>query len=365
MATIVRGPTCYKHHEGSRANDSRVSTDAPFSTSSPSINSFDMQQIAASLEDKMTIKMKQIMNEMKALVVTTPATVPKQNVNPFFEENDKDAEIKSSSSFTLTSPEESEFEAYLEIDSIPPGIDLTHPPTLEISSSNPTSPTLTGEKDFKKNLTALFDSSESSILPSPLLDSDSPFTAELSVSVTLNSLGNEDKVFKPGTDKSKITRKQSKASKHGHENQKSTKRSQRFKAEAPKDQSLSQFSSPRTNLAISKILTVEEGAGTFTVHPSFPKLPRYQIKGQIQIKGCVGQFKEAQAQMQGQISLIKGILILAQAQCHVSHGESTNLCGFCAKLTHKTNTNVTSKNASLAILSHNIDQMIEEMIGQD
>ncbi|GJR37640.1 reverse transcriptase domain-containing protein, partial [Tanacetum coccineum] len=68
------------------------------------------------------------------------------NVNPLFEENDKDAEIKSSSSFTLTSPEESEFEAYLEIDSIPPGIDLTLPPTLEVSSSNPTSPTLTGEK---------------------------------------------------------------------------------------------------------------------------------------------------------------------------------------------------------------------------
>ncbi|GKC06593.1 reverse transcriptase domain-containing protein, partial [Tanacetum coccineum] len=46
------------------------------------------------------------------------------NVNPLFEENDKDVEIKSSSS-TLTSPEESEFEAYLERDSIPPGIDLT------------------------------------------------------------------------------------------------------------------------------------------------------------------------------------------------------------------------------------------------
>ncbi|GKB49193.1 hypothetical protein Tco_0899946 [Tanacetum coccineum] len=191
------------------------------------------------------------------------------NVNPLFEENDKDAEIKS--------------------DSIPPGIDLTLPPTLEVSSSNPTSPTLTGEKvcswktpmffslirfvwnmmtrivirkkiicllatylhktpkflsrpqeieeirekedavssdvlihtivmpiritfdnpidfndhfskpkDFKKDLTVSFDSSESSILPSPLLDSDSPFTAELSASVTLNSLGNEDKVFKPG-----------------------------------------------------------------------------------------------------------------------------------------------------------------------
>ncbi|GJR38563.1 hypothetical protein Tco_1214247 [Tanacetum coccineum] len=37
-----------------------------------------------------------------------------------------------------------------------------------------------------------------------------------------------------GTDISKITRKQSKTGKHGHENQKSTKRSQRFKAEARK-----------------------------------------------------------------------------------------------------------------------------------
>ncbi|GKA29994.1 hypothetical protein Tco_0716239 [Tanacetum coccineum] len=63
----------------SRANDSRVSTDAPLSNSSLSNNSFDMQQIAASLEDKMTITMKQMMNEMmnqmKALVVTTPAPV--------------------------------------------------------------------------------------------------------------------------------------------------------------------------------------------------------------------------------------------------------------------------------------------------
>ncbi|GJX92954.1 hypothetical protein Tco_0347540 [Tanacetum coccineum] len=55
----------------SRANDSRVSTDAPLSNFSPSNNSFDMQQIAASLEDKMTIKMNQMMNQMKSLVVTT------------------------------------------------------------------------------------------------------------------------------------------------------------------------------------------------------------------------------------------------------------------------------------------------------
>ncbi|GJX84009.1 reverse transcriptase domain-containing protein [Tanacetum coccineum] len=41
----------------SRANDSRVSTDAPLSNSSSSNNSFDMQQIAAFSGDKMTIKM--------------------------------------------------------------------------------------------------------------------------------------------------------------------------------------------------------------------------------------------------------------------------------------------------------------------
>ncbi|GJZ01307.1 hypothetical protein Tco_0519268, partial [Tanacetum coccineum] len=211
------------------------------------------------------------------------------DVNPLFEEKDKDVEIKSSPSFTLTSPEESELEAYLERDSIPPGIDLTLPPTLEVSSSNPTSATLTGEKvgswktpmffslirfvwrmmtciairnkiicllatclnkkpkplsrpqevddikmnddkvssqilidtivmlikitfdnlidfndyfskskDLKKDLTVALNSTESSILPPPLLDSDSHFTEELSASITLNSLRNEDKVFKPG-----------------------------------------------------------------------------------------------------------------------------------------------------------------------
>ncbi|GJU16090.1 reverse transcriptase domain-containing protein [Tanacetum coccineum] len=209
------------------------------------------------------------------------------NVNPLFEEKDKDVEIKSSTFVTLTSPEASELEDYLEKDSIPPGIDLTLPTTLEVLSSNPTFPTLTKEKvcawetpmffslvrfvwkmmtriairkkimcilatylhkkpkplsqeieeikeqveevssdvqintivmpiritfdnpidfndhfskpkDLKKDLTISFDSTTTSILPHPLLDSDSPFTAELSASVTLNSLGNEDKVFKPG-----------------------------------------------------------------------------------------------------------------------------------------------------------------------
>ncbi|GJS71468.1 reverse transcriptase domain-containing protein [Tanacetum coccineum] len=208
------------------------------------------------------------------------------NVNPLFEEKDKDVEIKSSTFVTLTSPEASELEDYLEKDSIPPGIDLTLPTTLEVLSSNPTFPTLTGEKvcswktpmffslvrfvwkmmnriairkkiicllaaflhkkpktlsrpqeieeikeqeeevssdvqintivmpiritfdnpidfndhfskpkDLKKDLPISFDSTTTSILPHPLLDSDSPFTAELSASVILNSLGNEDKVW--------------------------------------------------------------------------------------------------------------------------------------------------------------------------
>ncbi|GKB59043.1 hypothetical protein Tco_0915229 [Tanacetum coccineum] len=202
------------------------------------------------------------------------------NVNPLFEENVKDVEIKSSSSSTLTSPQGNI--------SIPPGIDLNLPTTLEVLSSNPTFPTLTGEKvcswktpmffslvrfvwkmmkqnsirkkiicllatylhqkpkplsrpqevdeikekedkvssdvpintivmpiriifdnpidfndhffkpkDLKKDLTVSLDSTNSSILPPPLLDSDSPFTTELSASVSLNSLRNDDKVFNP------------------------------------------------------------------------------------------------------------------------------------------------------------------------
>ncbi|GKB76095.1 hypothetical protein Tco_0942990 [Tanacetum coccineum] len=65
----------------------------------------------------------------------------------FFEENDKGhVKLRLLLHSPLTSPEVSELEAYLESDSIPPGINLTLPPTLEVSSSNPTSPTLTGEK---------------------------------------------------------------------------------------------------------------------------------------------------------------------------------------------------------------------------
>ncbi|GJY25016.1 hypothetical protein Tco_0399742 [Tanacetum coccineum] len=53
-------------------------------------------------------------------------------------------------------------------------------------------------KDLKKDLAVALDSTESSILPLPSLGSDSPFIAELSASITLNSLRNEEKVFKTG-----------------------------------------------------------------------------------------------------------------------------------------------------------------------
>ncbi|GKE74546.1 reverse transcriptase domain-containing protein, partial [Tanacetum coccineum] len=119
-----------------------IPSDAPFPSSSPMktsnstfgefINEFTLPN-SLPLGDDVSIHKKDIHEKTFS--------------NPLFEFDDKDVEIKSSPSFTLTSPEESEFEAYLERDSIPPGIDLTHPPTLKISSSNPTFPTLTGEKE--------------------------------------------------------------------------------------------------------------------------------------------------------------------------------------------------------------------------
>ncbi|GJW30250.1 ribonuclease H-like domain-containing protein [Tanacetum coccineum] len=276
-----------------------IQSDAPFPSSSPMktsdstfeefINEFTLPNSLPPGDD-VSIHKKDIHEEtFSNPLFEFDDNFKSSNINPLFKENGKNVEIKSSSSFTLTLPEESDLEAYLEIDSIPPGIDLNLPPTLEVSSSNPTSPTLTGEKvcswktpmffslirfvwrmmtriairkkiicllatylhqkpkplsrpqeveeikekedevssdvpintivmpikitfdnpidfndhfskpkDFKKDLTVTFDSTKSSILPPPLLDSDSPFTAELSASITLNSLGNEDKVFKPG-----------------------------------------------------------------------------------------------------------------------------------------------------------------------
>nr|GEW92615.1 hypothetical protein [Tanacetum cinerariifolium] len=61
----------------SRVTDSRVSTNAPLSSSSPS-NSFELQQIVASLEDKLDIRMSHFeksLNDIKALIVTPPVPI--------------------------------------------------------------------------------------------------------------------------------------------------------------------------------------------------------------------------------------------------------------------------------------------------
>ncbi|GJR69552.1 reverse transcriptase domain-containing protein [Tanacetum coccineum] len=59
----------------SRPNDSRAITNAPSSTSSPSNNSFEIQQMAALLEDKMNIRMSRLEKAISEKNATTPATV--------------------------------------------------------------------------------------------------------------------------------------------------------------------------------------------------------------------------------------------------------------------------------------------------
>ncbi|GJY50584.1 reverse transcriptase domain-containing protein [Tanacetum coccineum] len=58
----------------SRAIEPRASTNAPLSTSTPS-NSFEFQQLAASLEDKMDIRMSRLEKMIIEKDVTTPATI--------------------------------------------------------------------------------------------------------------------------------------------------------------------------------------------------------------------------------------------------------------------------------------------------
>nr|GEY41399.1 hypothetical protein [Tanacetum cinerariifolium] len=61
----------------SRVTDSRANTNAPLSSSLPS-NSFDLQQIAASLEDKLDIRMNRFeksLNDMKASFITPTAPI--------------------------------------------------------------------------------------------------------------------------------------------------------------------------------------------------------------------------------------------------------------------------------------------------
>ncbi|GJS20180.1 reverse transcriptase domain-containing protein [Tanacetum coccineum] len=56
-------------------NDSRAITNSPSSTSSPSDNSFEIQQMAALLEDKMNIRMSRLEKAISEKNATTPATV--------------------------------------------------------------------------------------------------------------------------------------------------------------------------------------------------------------------------------------------------------------------------------------------------
>nr|GEU91976.1 reverse transcriptase domain-containing protein [Tanacetum cinerariifolium] len=96
----------------SRVTDSRVSTNAPLSSSSPS-NSFDLQQIAASLEDKLDIRMNRFeksLNDMKAFV-TSPAPIKAQddfqNMMMNFMQNLHNNKASSSSSLprnTISNP---------------------------------------------------------------------------------------------------------------------------------------------------------------------------------------------------------------------------------------------------------------------
>nr|GEV50928.1 reverse transcriptase domain-containing protein [Tanacetum cinerariifolium] len=75
----------------SRVTDSRVSTNAPLLSSSSPSHSFDLQQIAASLEDKLDIRMNHFeksLNDMKACFVTP--TAPIKAVEEGFERKQKE-----------------------------------------------------------------------------------------------------------------------------------------------------------------------------------------------------------------------------------------------------------------------------------
>ncbi|GKB08460.1 reverse transcriptase domain-containing protein [Tanacetum coccineum] len=63
------------HYLRSRPNDSSEIMNAPSSTSSPSDNSFEIQQMAALLEDKMNIRMSRLEKAISEKNATTPATV--------------------------------------------------------------------------------------------------------------------------------------------------------------------------------------------------------------------------------------------------------------------------------------------------
>nr|GFA58547.1 hypothetical protein [Tanacetum cinerariifolium] len=92
----------------SRITDSRANTNAPLSSSLPS-NSFDLQQIAASLEDKLDIRMNRFekpLNDMKASFITPTAptkAVEKNQMMNFMQNlyHNKPSSLNSLSSNTI------------------------------------------------------------------------------------------------------------------------------------------------------------------------------------------------------------------------------------------------------------------------
>ncbi|GJV66385.1 reverse transcriptase domain-containing protein [Tanacetum coccineum] len=95
-----------------------IPSDAPFLSSSPLKTSDNFEKFT---------------NELTPLDSLPPGNDDSTLKKNLHEEYFQDVEIKSS--FTLTSPEESEIEEIEEKDSIPPGIGLTLPPTLEVSKN--------------------------------------------------------------------------------------------------------------------------------------------------------------------------------------------------------------------------------------
>ncbi|GJR42389.1 hypothetical protein Tco_1310492 [Tanacetum coccineum] len=122
-----------------------------FSKDDPFSGSTTNTLLPSSSPVKISDNLEKFADELAPLDSLPPGNDVSTLKKDFHERTTMDARLKSSSSFTLTSPE--------------------------------------NEVNLKNYLGNRFRF---------LLDFDSPFTAELSASVTLNSLGNEDKVFKPG-----------------------------------------------------------------------------------------------------------------------------------------------------------------------
>ncbi|GKE55276.1 hypothetical protein Tco_1494461, partial [Tanacetum coccineum] len=79
-STLIKGLAIIEskskvRYSRSRLNDSRASTNAPSSTSSPSNNSFEIQQMTALLEDKMNIRMSRLEKAISKKNATTPAII--------------------------------------------------------------------------------------------------------------------------------------------------------------------------------------------------------------------------------------------------------------------------------------------------